>query len=153
IYQKYRQAETARQEESNRVSERDAALNDANAARLRAQRMSAGLAFDNALQLCQAGKVADGLLWMSEALAVSPPEDEHFAAVVRTNLAAWRAQITVRHNVLRHDDAVGSVAYAPDGKTVYTAAGGTVRRWDTATGEAVGRVLEQPAAVICLALS
>src|SRR5262249_30137097 len=37
-YEKYRQAETARQEEANRVSERDAALADANAARLKSQR-------------------------------------------------------------------------------------------------------------------
>jgi WD40 repeat protein len=152
-YQKYLQAETARQEEANRVSERDAALADANAARLKSQRMSASLAFDRALELCQAGKTADGLLWMAEALAVSPPEDEHFASVVRTNLAAWRAPLAIRQALYRHDAAVACVAYAPDGRTFFTAAGATVRRRDSATGAAVGPAFEQPAVVFCLAVS
>jgi WD40 repeat protein/tetratricopeptide (TPR) repeat protein len=152
-YQKYRQADTARKEEANRVIERDAALADATAARLKSQRMSAGLAFDRALELCQAGKTADGLLWIAEALNVSPPEDEHFAQVVRTNLAAWRAPLPVRQAVYRHDAAVACVAYAPDGQTFYTASGATVRRRNSTTGAMVGHALEHPAVVFCLAAS
>ena len=53
-------------------SEINLALDDANVAKLESQRMSAGLAFDRGLQLCQDGKVSEGMLWMAESLAVNP---------------------------------------------------------------------------------
>ena len=58
--------------------------------KLRSQRMSAGLALDRGLDDCQQGKIASGLLWMAESLAIAPPEDTAFAGVAEQNLAAWR---------------------------------------------------------------
>ena len=55
------------------------ALTDSNAAKLKSQRMSAGLALDRGLQLCREGKVSDGMLWMAESLEVNPEEDRGFA--------------------------------------------------------------------------
>ena len=106
------------------------ALAESNAAKLKSQRMSAGLALDRGLELCKEGKVSEGLLWMAESLAVNPEEDHNFADVVRRNLSAWRATMTVQRTVIGHEQMVNCVAYSPDGKTVVTAAGGTVRRWD-----------------------
>jgi WD40 repeat protein/Flp pilus assembly protein TadD len=126
---------------------------NANAARLKSDRMSAGLALDRGLQLCQEGKVSEGLLWMAESLAVNPEEDRGIAEVVRLNLAAWRATMPVQRTMIGYEQAVSCVAYSPDGKTVVTAAGGSVRRWDAETGEPVGRVLVQPGAALSLAYS
>src|SRR5260221_1835656 len=127
-YLKYRDAEAARSAESKRVVERDEALGkrdsalaDANAAKLKSQRMSAGLALDRGLQHCQEGRVAEGLLWMAESLAVSPAEDNDFARVVRLNLSAWRAKLAVQRVVISHEQAVSCVAYSPDGKTFLSA--------------------------------
>jgi serine/threonine protein kinase len=142
----WRVAESARQNE-----EKQRGL--AEAEKLKSQRMSAGLALDRGLQLCQEGKVSEGLLWMAESLAVNPEEDRGFADVVRLNLAAWRATMPVRRTVIGHERAVNCVAYSPGGKTVVTAAGGTVRRWDAVTGEPVGQALVQPGAVLSLAYS
>ncbi len=124
-----------------------------NEEKLKLQRMSAGLALDRGLQLCQEGKVSAGMLWMAESLAVNPEEDRGFAEVVRLNLAAWRATLTVQRTVIGHEQKVNCVAYSPDGKTVATAAGSVVRRWDAVTGEPVGQVLVQPGAVLSLAYS
>ena len=71
------------------------ALADSNVAKLRSQRMSAGLALDRGLQLCREGKVSEGMLWLAESLVVNPEEDRGFAGVVRLNLNAWRATMTV----------------------------------------------------------
>ena len=119
----------------------------------RSRRLSAGLALDRGLQLCQEGKVSEGLLWMAESLSVNPEEDRGFAEVVRLNLAAWRAPLTVQRIIIGHEQAVNCVAYSPDGKTVVTAAGGSVRCWDAEKGEPVGQALVQPGVVLSLAFS
>ena len=130
------------------------ALADANAEKLKSQRMSAGLALDRGLQLCQEGKVSDGLLWMAESLAVNPEEDRGFADLVRLNLAAWRATMTVQRTPIRHEQLVNCVAYSPDGKTVATAQrDGTVSRWDALTGEPVGQALVHSGEVLAMAFS
>ncbi len=129
------------------------ALAKANAEKLKSQRMSAGLALDRGLQLCQEGKVSKGLLWMAESLAVNPEEDRGFADVVRLNLAAWRAPLTVQRTLIGHERAVSCVAYSPDGKTIAAAAGGTVNRRDALTGAPVGQALVHSGAVLSIAFS
>ena len=117
------------------------------------RRQSAGLALDRGLQLCQEGKVSEGMLWMAESLAVDPEEDRGFADVVRLNLAAWRATMTVQRAQIGHELAVNCVAYSPDGKTVATAHGDTVSRWDASTGEPAGQALVHSGAVASIAFS
>ena len=138
-YLKYRDAEAARGAE--------------HVAKLKSQRMSAGLAFDRGLGLCQEGRVAEGLLWMAESLAVTPDEDHDFATVVRLNLSAWGATLPVQRAVIGHDHAVGCVAFSPDGKTFLSAEGGVVRRWDALTGARIGQAMVQPGAVVAAAYS
>ena len=117
------------------------------------RRQSAGLALDRGLQLCQEGKVSEGMLWMAESLAVNPKEDRGFADVVRLNLAAWRAAMTVQRTLIRHELKMKCVAYSPDGKTVSTAQGDTVSRWDASTGEPAGRALVHSGEVASIAFS
>jgi WD40 repeat protein/tetratricopeptide (TPR) repeat protein len=125
----------------------------ANAEKLKSQRMSAGLALDRGLQLCQEGKVSAGMLWMAESLAVNPEEDRRLAEVVRLNLAGWRAPLTVQRTLIGHERAVGCVAYSPDGKAVAIAHGGTVSRRDALTGEPLGPALVPSGAVASIAFS
>ena len=76
----------------------------------------------------QAGKVAEGMLWMADRLGFSPEQDRGFANVVRLNLAAWRQGVSVQRVLIGQERAVTCVAYSPDGKTLAVAAGGTVLR-------------------------
>src|SRR5262249_22714227 len=125
------------------------ALADANTQKLKSQRMSAGLALDRGLQLCELGRVSEGMLWMAESLAVNPEEDRGLARVVRLNLAAWRAPMAVQRTLIGHEHLVDCVAYSPDGKTVATGSrDGAVRRWDVMTGEPVGQPLVHPSYVL-----
>ncbi|HZN64747.1 MAG TPA: serine/threonine-protein kinase [Tepidisphaeraceae bacterium] len=126
---------------------------DAEVARAASQRMSAGLALDRGLQLCQDGKVSEGMLWMADSLAFNPELDRGFAGVVRLNLAAWRQTQSVQRLIIGHERAVPCVAYSPDRKTVATAAGGTVSLRDASTGESVDQGLVHSGVVLSLAFS
>lgn len=129
------------------------ALANESAQKLKSQRMSAGLAFDRGLQQCQEGNVAEGLIWMAESLAVNPDQDRHFADVVRQNLAAWQAPLTIQRNIFSHNHPVGCVAGTPDGNTIVTAEEGDVHRWEAATGNEMGKAMTQPGVVASLAIS
>jgi WD40 repeat protein/serine/threonine protein kinase/tetratricopeptide (TPR) repeat protein len=126
---------------------------EAERARVASQRMSAGLALDRGLQLCQDGKVSEGMLWMADSLAFNPEQDRGFADVVRLNLAAWRQSFSVQRTLIGHERAVPCVAYSPDGRTIATAAGGTVSLRDASTGEPVGRGLAHSGNVLSMAFS
>ena len=114
--------------------------------KLRSQRMSAGLALDRGLTDCQQGKIASGLLWMAESLAIAPPEDTAFAGVAKQNLAAWRAPLTIQRIMVGHGAIIEGVSLSPDGRT-FASSGrdGAARRWDAATGEPIGEPLRHSA--------
>jgi WD40 repeat protein len=67
--------------------------------------------------------------------------------------ALWDAASGRRLHVLRHDAAVVAAAFAPEGKAVLCAAGKQVLRWDVATGQRVGAVIECPGNVWALQMS
>ena len=147
-----------REKLANEESQRDRkdaieARRQAIAERDRSRQLSAGLALDRGLQLCQEGKVSEGLLWMAESLAVNPEEDRGFADVVRLNLTAWRATMTVQRSLIGHERWARCVAYSPDGQTCVTTAGGSVHRRDGLTGEPVGQALVHSGEVLAMAFS
>jgi WD40 repeat protein/tetratricopeptide (TPR) repeat protein len=118
----------------------------ADAEKLWSQRMSAGLALDRGLIDSQQGKIASGLLWMAESLAVAPPEDPAFAGVVQQNLAAWRAPLTIPRIMVGHDAIIEGVSLSPDGRSfVSSGRDGAARRWDAATGQPIGGPLRHSA--------
>jgi WD40 repeat protein/serine/threonine protein kinase/tetratricopeptide (TPR) repeat protein len=126
---------------------------EAELARAASQRMSAGLAFDRGLQLCQDGKVSEGMLWMADSLAFNPEQNRGFADVVRLNLAAWRQALSVQRTLIDHDRAVPCVAYSPDRRILATAAGNTVSLRDASTGEPVGQGLIHSGNVLSMTFS
>ncbi len=108
--------------------------------------MSAGLALDRGLDDSQQGKIASGLLWMAESLAIAPPEDTAFAGVAKQNLAAWRTPLTIQRIMVGHGAIIEGVSLSPDGRT-FASSGrdGTARRWDAATGQPIGGPLRHSA--------
>jgi WD40 repeat protein/tRNA A-37 threonylcarbamoyl transferase component Bud32 len=105
----------------------------------KAEQLSAQLALDRGLALCEAGEVGHGLLWLARALQLAPPEDDDLRRVIRINLADWRTQFSPLRLRLPHDSPVSRGAFSPDGRLFATGTGsGVVRLWNTATGQPIG---------------
>jgi WD40 repeat protein/serine/threonine protein kinase/tetratricopeptide (TPR) repeat protein len=134
-------AATATAEKERSVA--DALRADAVAERTKSQKISASLALDRGLNEAREGKVGLGLLWMAESLELAPPEDVAFAAIAKANLAGWRAPLTIQRLIVNHDDRIiDAAALSPDGRMFVTGGrDGTARRWDAATGAAIGEPL------------
>ena len=66
------------------------------------------------------GDIAEGLLWITEALERTPETHPEFQARVRANLPAWEKLLVRMESVIASKD--GSILYglSPDGKTVLT---------------------------------
>jgi WD40 repeat protein len=117
-----------------------AARRDADEQRRRAERLSAGLALDQGVRLCEEGKTGPGLLWMARALELTPDDDD-LAFAARANLADWREHFCPVHPGPGQGTIVTSVAFSPDGRAVLTGDWGNTdgrpgpahaRLWDAA---------------------
>ncbi len=113
---------------------------EVSAARDASRRQTVLLTFDKGRDLAEKGEVGRGMHWMLEALRLAGPlEWPEFRATARAGLAAWGEQLVGLRAIVSHDDRVAGVAIAPDGRSFATGSrDGTVRRWDAATGAAVG---------------
>jgi WD40 repeat protein/serine/threonine protein kinase/tetratricopeptide (TPR) repeat protein len=103
-----------------------------------AERLSTTLALDGALNLCERGDVALGVLGLARALEFAPAKETDLQHAIRANLAAWENELPRVKGVLQHQDGVTAVAWSPDGKTVLT--GGWeeyARLWSVDTGTLV----------------
>ena len=110
----------------------------------RLRREAAGLALDKGLALADRGEVGKGLHWMLRGLDLAPPEAEDLRRVARANLVAWSRMVSTPRLILRADRTrLQDVAYAPDGRTIFTGGDeGVVRRWDAETGSPAGPELK-----------
>lgn len=101
------------------------------------QRYSAGLLRDKAIQQCERGEVADGLLLLIRSLELAPPLDEDLRRTLRLNLTGWARQLpTLLIPPIRHDALVTAVALSPDESKFVTAGkDGMCRVFETATGK------------------
>jgi WD40 repeat protein len=120
----------------------------------KAQLLSASLAFDQGLTLCEQGDAGRGMLWLGRALQIAPEDAHDLRRVIRINLGAWGRQLTPLHAILPHSDPVQGLAVSPDGSHVVTVAGKkTAFLWQTAgptfLGEAFGHDEVQVTAVAC----
>jgi len=116
------------------------------------ERLSATLALDQGLSLCEQGEVSRGLLWLARSLEIAPAEAADLQRVIRYNLSRWGEQQHVLRDFLEHEGPVQAVAFSADGKTVLTGSmDKTARFWDAATGKAIGPVLKHPEMVTAVA--
>jgi WD40 repeat protein len=117
-----------------------------------ADQLSAGLALDRGLSLCDQGDVPRGLLWLARSLELATrAEDAELERVIRRNLAGWAPELNPLRGFLTHEGQVRAVAFSPDGERLATGGDdGTARLWDVASGAAL-RSLPHPAAVKAVA--
>jgi eukaryotic-like serine/threonine-protein kinase len=99
------------------------------------QQLSARLALERGLSLCQQGNTGQGLLWMARSLELAPQGNPDLERDIRTNLARWRTSLHQLQAAWQMPCPLEGLAVSPDGKLVL--AGGTdgiPRLWDMATG-------------------
>jgi WD40 repeat protein/serine/threonine protein kinase/tetratricopeptide (TPR) repeat protein len=142
---KWREAEGARQRESD--AERQTAIqrDDAVGARNDTRRVLAGVMLDRGITLAEQAEIGEGLFWMLEALRAVPEDAHNLERLIRTNLAAWMGQAHVVEHLIGRSSPAKACAFSPDGKQFVTVFDDGVRAWDTATGRPVGsRGLNKP---------
>jgi WD40 repeat protein len=118
-------------------------------ARLRAERLSAGITLDKGIHLCTAGDVDHGLVWLARALELATQTgDPDLERVARLNVSGWWPYLIRRRAQCKHPSWVWDAAFSPDGGTLLTACNDCkARLWDTATGQPRGEPLPHAAHV------
>ena len=153
-------AEAALQEAEVRRTEAETALREAqdrrkeaDTQRRQALRLSANLALDRGLGLCEQGDVGLGLLWLARSLEIAPREEVDLRFAIRANLNGWRRELHLLKAPLPHRDFIYAVAFSPDSKLALTAsADGTAQVWETTSGKMTAR-LAHPSYVYAAAFS
>jgi len=114
---------------------------------IESRHLSARLALDRGLGLCEQGHADYGLLWLARGLQLTPADADGLQRLLRLSLAGWRHQVHPLRAILEHQAQVLSVAFRPDGRAILT--GGwdyTARLWD-ADGKPMGDPWQHQAAV------
>jgi WD40 repeat protein/serine/threonine protein kinase len=150
----------ARQLEAEK-QQTQAALERAEQHYVAAQRQSTFSALDRGLSLCEQGDVARGMLWLARSLTMAsvaselPDENRNeLEHAIRSNLAAWHAELHPLRTLIPHEADVESLAFSPDCTMLMTdEADGNVKLWDVHTGRQVVPALRHPANVLCAAFS
>ena len=120
-----------------------------------ATRLSAGIALDRGISLCETGELDRGLLWLARSLELaSALGDDALERAARCNLAGWGAFHSEKKGEFAHKDWVWAVAISPDDRTVLTGSkDGTARLWDATTGAPKGAGLRHDGPVWAVACS
>jgi eukaryotic-like serine/threonine-protein kinase len=131
--------------QSRTAGELREALDDAVTNRKSAQRLSARLALDRGIALCEEGEIARGLLWLARSLETAATAGaDDLEPAIRANLAAWRRHLCLPRARLEHRTMVSDAAFSPDGKLVLTGdLESKAHLWDADTG----RVVDEPIAI------
>src|SRR5262249_15257250 len=120
------------------------------------KRLSAALALDRGLRLCEED-VAQGMLWLARSVELAP-KDDGLQRAARMNLAAWRRQLHALGAYAEYGRP-DHIAFGADGRVAVTVGWdrGTqkveVRLWEAATGKPLGPPWKHPERIASLALS
>ncbi|HEV3255347.1 MAG TPA: WD40 repeat domain-containing protein, partial [Gemmataceae bacterium] len=98
----------------------DASANTAVDEANRARFQTALTSFIQGWSQAEQGDVAEGVLWMVEALKRAPEEHPEFRAMVRANLPAWEEQLVHQQYVVPYEEGTALFGFNPAGKTVLT---------------------------------
>jgi WD40 repeat protein/serine/threonine protein kinase len=99
------------------------------------QQLSARLALERGLSLCQQGNTGQGLIWMARSLELDPERDPDLERDIRTNIARWRTSLHRLQAVWHRSCPLETLAVSPDGKLFLTGdTDGIPRLWDMANG-------------------
>jgi WD40 repeat protein len=132
-------ATTARDAEGKARQEADEARGQAVAALATSKRLTSRLTYERGQALCEQGQIDLGMLWLARALELTPTDAADLDRAIRVSLNGWAMQLNTVEAVFPFTWGVASMALSPDGRTVITSYmhnQGTVRFWDTFTGQA-----------------
>ncbi len=114
--------------------------------------LSATMALDRGIGLCEQGEVRQGMLWLARGLELAPPGSDDLDHALRANLAAWCPHGVFLKSFLWEksadgDDPLGlhGIAISPDGKYILAVRrkkmGGvdtySLQLWDGSTGRLI----------------
>jgi WD40 repeat protein/serine/threonine protein kinase len=123
------------------------ALDDAEQNRRNAQRLSAGLALERGIDLCEKGDTGRGMLWLARSLEIARAAGAgDLEPAIRLNLAAWHSHLfPLRARFERRVGMINAAAFSPNGKLVVTAdMDNKARLWDCDTGRLIGEPISVP---------
>lgn len=85
--------------------------------------VAARQALGRGLALAEAGRVAEGLTWMAQAVEYAPPKDEALQRIIRTNLDAWTSwlprwegELAIPKGSILRPDGLVIAAPEPEGR-------------------------------------
>src|SRR5262245_12086431 len=117
------------------------------------RRLSANLAVEQGLSLCEQGDAGAGMLFLVRGLEIAPADMVDFRLFVRRQLAAWGRQPGRLKALIQDQAPILAVAISPDGNTILTGnADGTAQFWDAA-GNPKDIRLRHQGAVLTVAFS
>jgi WD40 repeat protein/serine/threonine protein kinase len=132
----------AREEAEGQRDQAEKARISADRYRTQAEGLSAALALERGLALCEQGDTASGLLFLAHSLKLAPAEAADLQRDVRANLSRWQHSLHPLQIVYPHPRPIVGTALAV-GRTVLATAGsdGSVCLWELATGKPLGKRL------------
>ena len=120
----------------------------------RVSKLLAASYMDKGQSLAEKGDIGGGMLWMSHALQILPPQAEELRGALRSSVGAWSRRLHVHDMVFQHGSYVTAVAISPDGRIVLSVGeDGTAKRWNSSTGSRIGEALVHPRKVTDVAIS
>ncbi len=155
VFQQWRVAETAREDEKTQRGRAVAlqqgaekARDEANQTRNAAARQAAGLLLDKGIEDARGGEPARALHLFVKALRTLPADDPQAAPldrVIRANLSAWAETVPALEHIWPSGVGFEDVAFTPDGEVIAMAVGkDEIQCFRTDTGRPVGPAVKIP---------